>query len=191
MTHVNEVQTPWLLEGYVVFARQGPHALKVEQLARAVQKNKSSFYHQFVNLEIFQQALLSYHIQRVQVIVEKERASTSLAELIDVILDHKLDLLFSRQLRVHRENPDFTACFEKTNREVGKAIIEVWAQEVGLEGNLLLSDTFLQHSLEHFYFQITEANLNRDWLNAYFQNLREMVGAFLNSGQMRASSGKA
>lgn len=189
MPKISEVQLPWIEEGYRIFALEGPKALKIEQLARLVQKNKSSFYHQFVNLSIFTDFLLGYHMDRVLMIADKERASQSLAELIEVIVGHKVDILFNRQLRVHREKPEFARCFEKTNVEVGRAILEVWAKELGLSGNHFLSDMFLQHSMEHFYVQVTEKNLNHDWLHDYFKKLQVMVKAFQNSGQL-SSFGK-
>ena len=36
-------------------------------------------------------------------------------DLIDVLIDYKLDLLFNRQLRIHRENPDFLKYCKETN----------------------------------------------------------------------------
>ncbi len=186
---MNAIQQPWIEEGYRVFAYEGPQGLKVERLSKGVGKNKSSFYHHFADLEVFTNLLLEYHLEQAQLMAEKEANCTNLEELVDVIVEHKIDLLFNRQLRVHRENPDFETCFCKTNQITVQAIIGLWAEILELNDNSYLAGLVLKLSLENFYLQITSETLNHDWLTNYFNELRVLVREFKKTGNVPALDG--
>lgn len=172
----NELTDAWIQAGYKTFALLGPSALKIEVLARDVNKSKSSFYHHFVDIEIFIEELLEHHLRQSAIIAELERECKSIdPELLEIILANKLDLLFSRQLRVHRNIKKYKDCLDKSNQIVGEAILPIWSQSLGLSGNSDLSAMVLRLSLENFYLQITEETLNLDWLKSYFSDLKEMV----------------
>lgn len=179
---MNEKQTPWIIHGYQVFAYKGPQHLKIERLSKEVGKNKSSFYHHFADLHVFTENLLSYHLQQAHLIAEKEAACISLPELIEVLVSYKVDLLFNRQLRVHRENRAYEACFMRTSQITTEAIIPLWAQVLELGDNTYLAKLVLQLSMENFYLQITDETLNRKWLASYFQELKNMVRALKQTG---------
>lgn len=182
MNKITPNQMPWISEGYQVFAQEGPTGLKVERLARSIGKNKSSFYHHFADLEVFTTFLLEHHLLRAEIIAEKESQCAHMEELIEVLVEHKIDLLFNRQLRIHRQNQEFAACFQQTNQHVAESILGIWAQMLELTENSYLAALVLKLSLENFYLQITEETLNREWLLAYFQQLREMVREFKKMG---------
>lgn len=186
---ISEKQRPWIEIGYQSFAYEGPHGLKVERLADAVEKNKSSFYHYFADLEVFTNHLLRYHLEQSAIIAEKEARCTTIEEFIDVLVDHKIDLLFNRQLRVHRENPDFQEVFCKTNEVSGKAIAQIWPGLIGLDQHSHLAELMLKHTSENFYFQITDETLNKMWLRNYFDDLLLLVREFKKTGQVPALDG--
>ena len=186
---MNNIQKPWIEEGYRVLAHKGHEALKVERLAKTVGKNKSSFYHHFADLEVFTGVLLEYHLKQAYAIAEKESKAQSLEELIDIILEHKLDLLFNRQLRVYRDIPAFEACFTKVNAVSVPAILEIWAKIIGLEDHSYLAGLVLQLSLENFFLQITEKTLNREWLENYFRELQKLIRQFKKLQTMPAMNG--
>lgn len=163
-----------------MFAYNRPKELKVEPLAKKVNKNKSSFYHLFADLEVFTERLLDFHLSQAKIIAEKEAKAKTESELISVILEHKIDLLFSRQLRVHRENPSFKNCFSKTNEISIPAVLPVWKNIINLSENSALAQMVLHLSLENFYLQITDETLNEEWLKNYFINIRRMVFHFKN-----------
>lgn len=175
---------PWIEKGYNTFAHEGPLGLKIEKLAREVGKNKSSFYHYFADLDVFVGILLEHHLKQAYVIAEKEANCTSLEELIDILVTHKTDLLFNRQLRIHRERADFEKCFQKTTEISIKAILGIWSHIIGLNDNTYLAQLVLQLSLENFYLQITEKTLNHKWLNNYFDELQTFIKAFKKHGQI-------
>ncbi|MGD1847163.1 MAG: TetR/AcrR family transcriptional regulator [Salibacteraceae bacterium] len=179
----DEKLLPWIQAGYAVFAQAGPDALKVESLAREVGKSKSSFYHHFADLEVFTEILLHYHLSRAAVIAQREaQAKQVIPDLLLVILDVKEDLLFSRQVRIHRNRNGYTEVLEKVNQLTGEAMIGIWAQALGLDHNTQLAGMVLRLSLENFYLQITEATLNYDWLVAYIENLQTIVKSFQQDG---------
>ncbi len=176
---ITAIKKPWVEVGYEIFASEGPNGLKVERLARLVHKNKSSFYHHFADLEVFTEHLLAYHLERSRIIAVREsQCKNVVPELLEVILEFKQDLFFNRQLRIHRNIESFRICFEKSSAEVGEAILDVWAETLGIGGNSHLAQMVLNLSLENFYLQITPATLNYDWLVAYIENLKAMIRAF-------------
>ena len=175
----NDVQLPWIQVGYDIFAKEGPKGLKVEVIARHVNKSKSSFYHHFADVEIFTSRLLDYHLERARIIAQRERLCTNVVpELLNVLIEFKQDLLFNRQLRVHRNIPEFTQCFEQASNEVGEAIVDIWAEALGLTEDSNLALMVLKLSLENFYLQITDETLTYEWLENYIRDLQAMVAQF-------------
>ena len=186
---MKEIEKPWIEKGYRSFAYEGPNGLKVERLAKEVGKNKSSFYHLFADLEIFTDALLELHVEQALVMAEKEAACLNLEDLIAVIVEHKIDLLFSRQLRIHRENKSFEKCFTKSSELALSSIVPIWSKIIALEDNSYLAELVLRLSLENFFLQITDETLNPDWLNDYFNSIRNLVRHFKRSGSVPSLDG--
>jgi AcrR family transcriptional regulator len=175
----NDNKQIWITTGYELFAKEGLKGLKIEVISKKIQKSKSSFYHYFADLEVFIEFLLRFHEQRSKVIAEKEKLCKNLEpDLINLLVEIKLDLLFNRQLRIHRHLPAFKACFEKSNREVENAFLSLWAKELGLSEKPHLAKNILDVYLENFYLQITEENLNYEWLSLYINNIQKFVGEF-------------
>ncbi|GAB5409914.1 MAG: hypothetical protein BalsKO_22790 [Balneolaceae bacterium] len=163
--------------------------LKIERIAKDVGKNKSSFYHHFADLELFTDLLLDYHLEQSKLIGEKEIKCSTIEELFDIFVEHKIDLLFNRQLRVHRENSNFEVCFNKTTQISIKAITPLWLEALGLENNSYLALLVLKLSMENFYLQITEETLTHDWLRSYFQELKMLVTEFKKMGAISELDG--
>ena len=186
---MNNLKQAWIESGYEIFATEGPRGLKVEVLARRVNKSKSSFYHHFADLEIFIEFLLQYHLERAAIITQQEKdCKTVIPELLQLLVEVKEDLLFNRQLRIHRDNPAFRRCFEQSSQEVGEAILDIWAEALGLGENFYLAELVLKLSLENFYLQITPETLTYEWLEAYIRELQHMVRTFQNNERKRIDS---
>lgn len=181
---MNELKRPWIEVGYEIFSQEGPQGLKVEVLARRVGKSKSSFYHHFADVEGFTEQLLTYHLNRSAIIAEQERQCPQvIPDLLLLLIEVKEDLLFSRQLRIHRNIPAFKACFETASQEVGEAIGGIWAEALGLTDNSYLALIVLNLSLENFYLQLTPETLTYEWLLEYIQGLQRMVHEFKNNAK--------
>ncbi|WP_338763264.1 TetR/AcrR family transcriptional regulator [Bernardetia sp. ABR2-2B] len=181
---MNKSWLPWIEIGYTTFAYQGMEELKIERLAKKVGKNKSSFYHHFADMEIFISQLLKYHIEQSKILAIKEGNCISKEELIDILVEHKTDLLFNRQLRIHRQKKEFEDCFVKTNEITLPNFLNLWSEILGLTGNTDLSKMMLNLSLENFYLQITEKTLNHTWLNNYFKELQRLTKEFKRTSQI-------
>lgn len=175
------IEKIWLEKGYRCFAHEGQKGLKVERLSKDVGKNKSSFYHLFADMEVFMERLLELHLDRAKAVSKKEIAAKSEAELTAIILEHKIDLLFNRQLRIHRDEPNFKKCLDRINTFSVQGLLPVWKKIISLSENGYLARMVLHLSLENFYLQITDETLNEQWLRAYFANIRQMVRLFKRS----------
>ena len=179
----------WIEAGYQTFAFEGPQALRIEKLAKSVGKNKSSFYHFFADLELFTERLLNFHLIQAKVMSDKESNAQNEAELTHIILEHKLDLLFNRQLRIHRDNSGFQTCFIKTNEISLPGFMPIWKKAIDLNENNHLAQMVLMLSIENFFLQITDETLNPDWIAAYFEKIREMVKLFKRTNSIPVMNG--
>lgn len=178
----NEIVYPWILEGYELFANKGPKSLKVEVMAKKIGKSKSSFYHHFIDMELFIEALLNVHLERARIIGQRERECKSVdPELFELLIEVKEDLLFSRQLRINRSVESYKECFEKVNEIIGDAIVIIWSEAIGLEYNSNVAKLILDLSLENFYLQITPETLSYKWLKEYMEKVKTMVSEFQNA----------
>ncbi|NET33058.1 MAG: TetR/AcrR family transcriptional regulator, partial [Cyanothece sp. SIO1E1] len=166
------MERPWILVGYSLFAKEGPSGVQVQVMARQVQKSKSSFYHLFADLDIFTEVLLNYHLERSKVIADKESLCQNLVpDLVNLLLEVKEDLLFNRQLRVHRNKANFNQFLEKADAVVQESFYKVWARDIGLAEKPHLAKDVFALAIENFYLQLTDQHLNYEWLTRYFQNL--------------------
>lgn len=179
----------WIVAGYQTFAFEGPQALRIEKLAKTVQKNKSSFYHFFSDLDVFIKKLLDFHLAQAKVMSDKESKAQNESELTQIILEHKLDLLFNRQLRIHRDHTDFQACFIKTNEISLPGFMPIWKKIIDLKENNHLAQLVLMLSIENFFLQITDETLNSNWIATYFEKIREMVKLFKRTNSIPVMDG--
>lgn len=170
----------WIDEGYRFFALHGPDGIKVEKLAKQLGRNKSAFYYFFSVPETFTSALLDHHLHRTNALAAKLKTAGDLQGVIEVFIEHKTDLLFNRQLRIHRTNAEFESCFVQTNQSVGDSIMPVWSTIIGLEDDSYLARLVLKLSVENFLLKITDEAMNARWLKDYFGELRFLVKEFKN-----------
>ncbi|MCX6317154.1 MAG: TetR/AcrR family transcriptional regulator [Bacteroidetes bacterium] len=179
MNNAPDNKAVWIKTGYELFAYAGEEALKIEPLARKVGKSKSSFYHHFADLELFMEVLLAYHLEQSTVIAHKEIQATRIdPDIIHVFIEHKTDLLFNRQLRIHKNIPAFAAAVYQSDKMVGNSFVHLWLRDTGMEMPQQQLEAIFALALENFYLQINPANLNYPWLSAYFSSLKEMLRKF-------------
>ncbi len=166
----------WIKAGYETVAQLGESGLKVEQLAKDVAISKSSFYHHFADLDVFVDQLLSYHVQRAEVIALKERqAKTINPELIDILVEHKIDLLFNRYLRIHANNASYHRALKKVDQLMGVDFVNLWIRDLKLQISKQQVEGLYELALKNFFLEINPDNLNRVWLVQYFENLRRIT----------------
>jgi AcrR family transcriptional regulator len=176
MTNSREI---WIKTGYEIFALSGQSGLKIEPLAKKVGKSKSSFYHFFADLELFVDELLQYHLAQSHIIAEKEQNAKSInPALIDIIVEHKTDILFNRQLRIHRDRKIFLDVLTKSNEIIGDGFITVWVKDLDLKFSQKQLESIFGLALENFYLQINAENLNHQWLSNYFAYIKQIIENF-------------
>jgi AcrR family transcriptional regulator len=166
----------WIKKGYEIFAVSGHGGLKIEPLAKTVGKSKSSFYHHFGDIELFVDVLLNHHIKESCVIATKEREAKIIdPELINVLIEHKVDLLFNRQLRINQNIKSFSSTLAQSNKIVGEAFVNVWVKDLGLQLSQKQIESIFSLALENFFLQINADTLNYEWLSAYFKKLKKIA----------------
>lgn len=173
---MNEKEKIWIIEGYRKFSELGDKGLKVEQLAKEVGISKSSFYHHFADLEIFIDTLLQHHVKQAASIAQKEKkADTVNPQLIDILLEHKIDILFNRQLRIHSNKQAYRDTLEASNQIIGYDFVFLWLKDTKSGLSFQQAQGLLGLALENFYLQINPDNFNRTWLEEYFENLKRIT----------------
>lgn len=161
------------------FAIAGQSGLRIEPLAKTVGKSKSSFYHHFADLELFMDHLLKHHIEQSRLIAQKEQEAKSIdPELINVLVEHRVDLLFNRQLRINQNVKAFSDTLWQSNKIVGDAFVKLWVKDSALKLNQQQIEGLFTLALENFFLQINPDNLHHTWLSAYFVNLKRITGHF-------------
>lgn len=169
----------WIKAGYEIFALSGATAIKIEPLSKRVGKSKSSFYHHFADLGVFTGLLLKYHIAQSRIIAVKEQKAENIdPALINILLEHRIDLLFNRQLRINQNNKLFSEALHESNKIVGNDFIKLWVKDVDLKLTQSQIEGIFTLALENFYLQINVDNLNYAWLSAYFTNLKRITRNF-------------
>jgi AcrR family transcriptional regulator len=176
---MTDTQSLWIRTGYEAFAILGENALKIEQLARETGKSKSSFYHHFADTEGFMEELLRFHLKRSEIIAEKEKKARNIhPELIEILAEHKIDLLFNRQLRFHQQKQNFRKTLEKSNQIVGNEFVKIWAEDLQLKLSQRQLESLFELALENFFLQINPENITKEWLTSYFENLKRIAKNF-------------
>ena len=172
----SEKELQWLEVGYQMVALNGFNSLNIESIARKLNKNKSSFYHYFGDLELFEAELLEMHTQKAIPFAEELKACEKIKpDAMNVFVEHKMDLLFHKQLRINRENPTHKMCFEKAYNSTEAVFIEKWSDFLGLNEQQFFAQTFLQLVSENFLLQITENTINLSWLNNYLEEIQNLL----------------
>lgn len=165
----------WIEAGYDSFAATGPGAVKIQSLARKIGVSKSSFYHHFGDQESFIGLLLEEHNEIAHHFVNDVKKCKQFdPDFIDLIIRNKKSVLFQRQLRVHREIPEFKACFERVTDEMCRQVLVLWAKFMGIESDLPTAEKLYRLIVDVFYERIREKNLNAAWLNRFLAEVQDL-----------------
>ena len=172
----------WIIKGYEIFALFGEEGLVIEKLAKEVGISKSSFYHHFADLNIFIEKILLHHLNKSSIIAEKERKAKKInPDLINILIEHKTDLLFNRQLRIYSSKPNFKDTLVKSSKIIGTDFITLWLTDTKLNLTSKQAESIFELAMENFFLQINQDNINKEWLNNYFVNLIRITRNFETS----------
>ncbi len=176
MTDKTEI---WIIKGYEIFSFLGVEGLKIEHLAKEVGISKSSFYHHFADLDIFLEKILLHHLNKSSIIAEKERIAKNInPDLINILIEHKTDLLFNRQLRINSNKSNFNDTLNKSSRIIGTDFIKLWLTDTKLNLTTKQAEGIFELAMENFFLQINQDNINKEWLATYFDNLKRITRNF-------------
>lgn len=176
MTKKTEI---WINKGYETFALSGEKGLIIEQLSKEVGKSKSSFYHHFADLDIFIEKILLHHLNQSSVIAKKERKAEKInPDLINILIEHKTDLLFNRQLRINSNKSYFKDTLIESSKIIGTDFVKLWLNDTKLSLKTNQAEGIFELALENFFLQINQDNINKEWLSAYFDNLNRITRNF-------------
>lgn len=176
---MTQTKSIWIKTGYEILALQGENALKIETLAKKIGISKSSFYHHFADMQLFVEELLNHHLKQSKVIAEKEKlVQTIQPELIEILIEHKTDLLFNRQLRFNQQKKEFRETLGKSNQIIGNEFVKVWANDLQLNLSVKQLESIFELALENFFLQINPENITFQWISDYFENLKRIAKNF-------------
>ena len=183
---MNKSKFLWIKEGYTIFGRQGIVGLNVEHLSRRLNKNKSSFYHYFGDMENFQDALLAYHLERAAIIAARgEKCKNMDPDVINLMIATKDDLLFNKQLKLNLQNPAFKKCFDLAFEKITDSFMDKWAITIGLEQQPMLAKLIFYLVIDNFFLQVTYENFTHHWFQNYLTNLRSIMNNMLRTSNKR------
>lgn len=185
-THVNsksimkqDKRTDWITVGYELFAMKGEAGLVIEPLAKKVGKNKSSFYHYFADQETFLDELLQYHLSQVKVMCAKERTATSFnPDIIAILIEHKTDILFNKQLRINHHHEKYRKVVEMTEEGMAEIYTFLLKHDVKLNLRQKGIESFFQLALTNFFLAIHAENFTAEWLADYFNDIERLAKNF-------------
>ncbi len=166
----------WISEGYTVFAYRGPAAIVIENIAAKLSVSKSSFYHHFGEQPYFIEMLLEEHLERAQVMSREAALLTSfIPEFLHLLLQHKTDVLFNKQLRMYRENKVYQSCFQHAAGLVSSRIQNIWKAFIGVEKDNETADKLFQVIEDMFYQRVTTENFSVGFMENLSCELKALV----------------
>jgi len=167
-------QEKWLELSYEFVAENGFDQLSENAIARMIDKSKSSFYHHFGDLENFKLDLLDYHYQRAQAFTAKvEECENIYPGIIHLLLEHKVDMFFHKQVRINRNQPASKKSIEKVFKLYEDAILEKWIIFLDLGYYKIFVKKLNRFMAEHFFLSITQEEYNYEWLNNYLKEIKD------------------
>ena len=117
----------WIKTGYELFGEIGALALNVEKLSNLVGLNRSSFYHYFGDMEVFESALLWHHVERFKHFGLLMKDYTEFEQLFgEEIMQHKAELAFQRTLLINQSVARYKACSEDSRQYTEAKTYELW-----------------------------------------------------------------
>lgn len=113
----------WLKLGYLLFSKEGIKGIVVENMAKTLNCNKSSFYWHFKSRAIFLRALIEYWIQTetnqiIELVEAQKTPQKKYHKFIELVFQHDPYLEFIFHLkRYAREHPKIQKLIEEVDQK--------------------------------------------------------------------------
>ena len=172
----NKRKQEWIIVGYNLIAKQGFEKVGVELISRAMEKSKSSFYNYFGDFENYTEELLSFHLSRNKIFIEKVSMIENLRpDFIKLVLEFKYDILFYKQSYKHRDKNNFKEVLNFSFSNYAKTIEEKWVEYFGILNNRAFIQKFHLIIAEHFLMQVNDENYTFEFVDNYLLELTSML----------------
>ena len=166
----------WIEEGYHIVAYHGFSAINVASLARKLDKSKSSFYHYFGDIELFEEELLKLHEKRTKLVAGRLKdCERVFPDMVNIAIEFKDDLFFHKQLRINRDVDRYRSCFEQAFLIFEDTFLDIWAEGLNLSDRKLFARSFLHLVVDNFLLRITHVTFTFDWIMKYLQGATDML----------------
>ena len=173
---------PWLDKGYELFGQVGPEGLKIEPLAKAVKISKSSFYHHFADLQVFEQELLQWHYAKAKRLVAEVQACKSIVpDFLNLLIEQKELIYFNRQLLIHKHKEAYIQCFQQVNGLLQANFLGIWAQLIQLSDQLDIANEILHVVVQLFYQRLPPPDFDYNWILSFLKEVNTFLQAILKA----------
>lgn len=166
----------WLEAGYHNFAVAGLKGIPVERLAKALDLNKSGYYHYFGNQDNFLERLMDHHIRKSTLLACEIHSMKKFdPDFFDWLIKYTDTTMVHMQLVRYRHLPLFSKSYKAINAVVDRAIVPSWAHFIGTPENPELALKYFQQVRDMFYSRITLEDMNPVFIRNLFGEARELV----------------
>jgi AcrR family transcriptional regulator len=166
----------WVHAGYEEFALYGLEGIKVERLAKKLNRNKSGYYHYFVEHRFFLEALMDHHMAMAKKIQSKMKEIKNFEnDFIQILLEFRINILAHSQLVANRNDDFFVEYYNRINEIVELEVIPKWSVYLGLGHNKKLASQLFEIFREMFYAQITPEHMNWKFLSEFIFHAKQIV----------------
>ena len=173
----------WIKEGYFFFAKEGPNGIQVERLARALQLNKSGFYHYFGGVDGYIEKLLDHHKTMVQLYLEDIRSIETIdPEYLNLLIQHKITTLFHMQLLRNMGNPAFMKLVEIVDNQGRVVLPDLCSNFLGLHDKPDLAMRYFDIVNAKFYARIRFDNFDYPFLHTLAKKAKALVQEVFEKG---------
>ena len=164
----------WLSVGYQIFGEEGPEGIQVERLSRILQVNKSSFYHFFVNKEMYIEELIRLHRQYGEELEQRVWKLDSFNPgYIQLLIEYRDTILFHRQLLRNSQFPEFKNVYHSINSKIELAILPLWKQEVGLPD--ATAQALFEIIRDTFFGRMNHKNFTADFVYGVLEEAKGLI----------------
>jgi AcrR family transcriptional regulator len=175
MAKVSSLQT-WIDAGYVLFSENGLEAIQIEPLARAINLNKSGFYHYFGDRDSFLEALMVHHLKQAEKIAgEYHQMKQFLPDVVDILIRYKVPIMAQMQLVRNKHNTILLGSYNKTKSMFDLAILPFWAKYLELENNHSLAHQYFDMVRDMFYARLSLETYNSESITKMIVEAKEFV----------------
>jgi AcrR family transcriptional regulator len=172
----------WIEEGYKLFAHEGLEGIQIERLARILSLNKSGFYHYFGNLESFYDELLKLHERKAVFFLEDIREIKTIdPEYLQVVVKHKIPILFHIKLIRSKPESAFYKVAEKIDQQEDLILRDVWTEYIGFHDQPDLAMRYFNIIRDMFYTRMNSDNVDFPFLQSLVVEAKAVMQQIVES----------